>query len=144
MSIRASIISALDARLKTIHTATGYDTDLGASVYHWQTETIPEGICPVLIFQDATVTDEPLNLKNTEHRILIEILLKYVVSSVDEVYDGIEDVLTAMSVDDTLGGICRSKPAGNEIVGVEGSPHRIIVTAKVNIEITYVTSKWAA
>lgn len=139
MSNRADLISALDTRFKTILTTAGYNTNLGANVKHWQTEDIPEASCPALIYSDASDNQELEAFDEIRHDLAVTIDLKYVVSDIDDVYDGIEDVPAAIGTDPSFGGLATGTlPIGNEL-DVSGDGQTIIVTAKINIVITYLT-----
>jgi hypothetical protein len=142
MNTRASIITALDARFKTILTSGGYNTNLGANVKHWQTENINEEDCPALRYSDSVDDEDFATMNQMEHVLPLEIDLKYVVADVSEATDGIEDVYAAIGVDETFGGLLVSAtPKGNRL-DVDASAQTIIVTAKITIDLTYRTTKW--
>jgi hypothetical protein len=142
MSTRASIITALDTRFKTITIANGYNTALGSAVYHWSPDNIPEEVCPALVYEDPTDKYSFATTKKTEHMLSLKIHLKYAVTAISDVYAGIEDVMDAMGTDDTLGGLLtRTIPRGNDY-SVANQGQMIIVGAEIDIDLIYETTKW--
>jgi hypothetical protein len=139
MSTRASIITAIDARFKTIAKSNGYNTNIGAAVYHFSPDNIPEDTCPALVYSDVADTEELEAYDEIRHDLTVVIDLKYAVSDIDDVYSGIEDVLEAIGVDPSFGGLANGVvPQSNEL-DVSGEGQTIIVTAKINVGITYLT-----
>lgn len=113
MTIRANIVDALMARLKSLTTANGYNSNAGVRVYSWFPENLqlPTDQVPCLGVRDTSESIEEMR-EHTEHRLSLDV--------VGVVSDGEATDVAARSLlgdivkclmeptDRTLGGQCDS------------------------------------
>lgn len=109
------IRNAIDARLKLILVANGYQTDAGKNVFYWRTTdfkqnedgTLPD--LPAIKYFETTEENETLNMAIESNTIAlnIEVLAggsddEAVKTALDQMY---ADILKCVGVDETWGGL---------------------------------------
>lgn len=145
MSVRQSIVTALDTRLKTILIANGYQTNLGNQVEAWRSRDLEKGEAYFLTYRDTTnpKTQEEVAIGTHEHALTLE--LEALVVGGTSAATGrkmISDLLKALGVDKTLGGVV---PYGlsvdsDELVVDKGT--KTFSEVKVVVTAPYSTPLW--
>lgn len=120
-TIRAQIVAAIIAKLKTITTANGYKTELGSKVYEWGAPRLGAEDLPAAIVRDDT-EDLVSEYSNARHEFILTVEIEVLTAdaataaSIRAARDFITDVYKALGQDITLGGLALDiKPIGNEL-----------------------------
>ncbi len=147
-SKRQLVCTALDTRLKTILTASGYNTNLGLQVHEWRETPLDLSDLPACIWRDRSEDDGNATIGGTIgyqiHQLKMELSVFISGSTTpSQARQILADIQTAIGVDQTFGGLAdRTDPLSNEleIAHEENEVGRLTV----NITITYRTKKWNA
>ncbi len=119
-SVRQLIVDALIARLQTITTINGYETELGSNITEWRTEEWQESDLPGCDVRDP---DESTEVKGQHHYNTINFEIEAKVQSAtapDVVRDVIADINKAIGTDPTFGGLAYNvTPVENESIDFE-------------------------
>jgi hypothetical protein len=141
---RKQIVAAFNARMKTISIAKGYNTDLGSNIFAWRATGLAKTECPGMIHRD-TENDrtERNSLSEQKNKLTIEmeIFPEPGSDTIDDAYDLIQDVFTAIAVDDRWGGLADDTNPGEDKVEIE-QHERIIGKITLSIIIEYTSEKW--
>jgi hypothetical protein len=150
MSVRSSIVAALETRMKTIKVSSGYATDFGNFVATWK--SIPAQFESKLLNIRDTADDFSTEFLNgpfnyQTHFLTVEIdLIASDVGATVETYlrSGISDVYKAMGsgAGDTLGvsGVIMTDPI-SDLFEVSQEERRA-AGARITLKIQYRTKKW--
>lgn len=137
-SKRQQIVTAIDARLKTILISNGYETNVGNNVYEWWSMPLIESELPGLIYRD-TQEIEALSIGYHIHTLTIEIDAFVVGSnSPSDLRKLIADVIISIGVDETWGELAEDTRPVEETIQIE-QEERKIAAVKIKIEIDYRT-----
>lgn len=105
MSTLQSIIDALETRLATILTTGGYNTDAGQNVYENRSTPLNDTEMPAIVFTYEELVEAD-TFQEELHTLEIEFELHAAGASArDDIRSIAEDVVTAMAVDETFGGL---------------------------------------
>ena len=142
-SIRQQIMSALEARLKTIKKASGYKTNLGWNIAHWRVPPWAEADLPACTLRDTSAENIPLALKTFKNIISVELEIACTSGSttITDAYDLIEDVYRAIGTDQTFGGLALSAWLPSSEIVVE-QEDRIIAGVRITMTIEYIAARW--
>lgn len=160
-SIEQKIITAIVARLQTILTTNGFQTNIGAKVRDWETNWQQEDLPAISVFTGRTVSeDAPRERRKTVHSLPVAIQVS--------LERGTAAANARIAIDDIKKAILGSGTQANNWLAerfpiVEGTPpgltmvtretaHQIltpqdsfeIVGAQVEIEILFITEKFNA
>ena len=137
-SKRQQIVTAIDARLKTIRVVNGYETNAGNNVYEWRSSAMIESELPGLIYRDTQET-EALSIGYQVHTLTIEIE-GYVVGNAApaNLRKLIADVIKAIGVDSLWSALAEDTRSVEETIQVEQEERRIAGT-RIKIEVDYRT-----
>jgi hypothetical protein len=142
-SIRQQIITALDTRLKLIKTTGGYKTNAGNNVFDWLDRDLADTELDAIIYRDRTddIQHNLIDVYTHKVRVEIEAKAKSAATTASQIRKIMDDILKAIGVDDTWGGLAQdTNPLSTEI-DIQKSD-KIAGEAKINIEIEYDASKW--
>lgn len=145
-SKRQLICTRLDARLKTILIADGYNTDLGRNVFEWRDNPIDQSELPAVNWRDISEDDSNATAGTVGyHTHVITMELKIATAkgttTAKEIRALLADIVKAVGVDQTWGRqAIRTDPMSNEMVIEEVED--IIGGLTVTLAITYQTIKW--
>jgi hypothetical protein len=145
-SIRQRIAAALDARLKGILVASGYETNLGRNVFAWRVPDLQEAELPAAIWRDTDCDDSSATIGTIGfhlHSLKMEIDLREAdgTSTPASIRALIADLQKAIGVDTTWGGLAiRTNPLSSAIV--VDQEEKIIGGANVTFTIDFYTRKW--
>lgn len=107
MTRRQEIVDALKARLATIRTANGYDTNLGLHVFEWKVTAFAGTEMPGVAFRDTeqSVTELTGGFRNVS--LTVEFILGAAsgAATAAVVRQGIGDVVRCIDSDPTWGGL---------------------------------------
>ncbi len=141
-SVRQQIISALDTRLKAILVANGYQTNIGANVHDWLSETPSEDDLPILDYKDVSVSTEIGSFVDFTHEM--SLIIRAAVKSgtpMVAIRQVIADVDKAIGVDHTFGQLALiTKRIGDES-GVQIGD-QVFAGCGINLLITFRTLGW--
>ena len=138
-SIRQQIINAVDARLKTIKIANGYNYDLGNNVFEWRDAPLSDSNLPALIYRDLSCDTEYLETHRHKIHIEVELVIKDTLASA--VRKMIADVLKAIGVDPQWSNLAiNTHPEGDEMQVKQSE--KIIGGASVKFAIEFRTKEW--
>lgn len=142
-SIRQQIIDKLAARLAAIKITGGYKTDIGSNVFDWLARDLADAELDAVIYRDvsADISMDTLELRSNKIRVEIEAKTKSGSTTAAQVREMIEDIYTAINVDDTWDALAlNTEPVGEEMMIGHGD--KITGFATITIEIEYRTTKW--
>lgn len=145
-SKRQLICSAVDARLKTILTSAGYNSDLGKNVFEWRPTPLEINELPAVNWRDISEGDSnasagTIGYHNHTLTFELRVLTAKGKTTAKEIRAILADIIEAISIDQTWGGLAiRTDPVSNEME-VEEAEH-IIGGTTVTFIITYQTKKW--
>ena len=107
MGRRQEIVDAIKARLATIRTVNGYDTDLGLHVFEWKVTAFADVELPGVCFRDTeqTVVELTGGFRNTS--LTVEFILGAASGSATAsiVRQGIGDMVRCLDSDPTWSGL---------------------------------------
>jgi hypothetical protein len=144
-SIRAQIIDVFDTRMKTILITNHYVTDLGSHIFAWRSTDLAANELPGMIYRDTeNDRSERRSLSDQDNKLTIEIEIFPEPGSdtIDDAYALLQDVYTAIAVDDRWGGLADDTNPGEDKIEIE-QHERIIGKIKVTIIIEYTSDKWS-
>lgn len=145
-SKRQLICSAVDARLRTILVSGGYNTDLGENVFEWRATPFEINGLPAMDWRDISEVDSNASTgRDGYHNHALTFQLRVLTAkgktTANEIREILADIVKAVSVDQTWGGLAiRTDPVSNEMEVEEAE--RIIGGITVTLTITYQTKKW--
>lgn len=142
-SIRQSIMTALDTRLKTIKTTAGYKTNAGNNVFDWLDRDLADTELDAIVYRDPAneILQETFNQINNRVRVEIEVKTKSASTTGAQVRKLIEDVYKAIGTDETFGGLAHEAQPVSENIDIQQAD-KIMGSATVVIDIYYMTTKW--
>lgn len=145
MTGRSQILAALQAALQQITTANGYATDLYSRVFiDRDLERQPLAITeiPCIVVGDGPADTTVELYPGHSHRLSVELLSFTTGSgSTDQARELVQDALTALGVDDTLGGLCiEIIPTGHDIG--KAAFGDFISAGRNSITVHYRTALW--
>lgn len=144
-TIRQQIIDRIIARLTTIHTTAGYNTDLGANVEHfrsmpWKVESLPA--CNVKDLQNK-ISPETTKLQSNE--LAIDLEISPAAGQVTNIYPIIQDIYTALALEDTkpkaLGALADRITQLGEDPELDQAEN-IITRVTIHLEVEYTAARW--
>jgi len=101
-------VTAVIARLETILTANGYETDAGTNVFEWRDAPLAETELPAVVVRDTDDAAE-LTAGETNHEFTIELDIFAIGTATLDAAEVsrkvVADVVKAMGVDFTFGGL---------------------------------------
>jgi hypothetical protein len=140
-SIRQSIVNAVDARLKTIKIANGYETDIGLNVNRWKAIPVSSDKEYELIYRD--VSCETVYLEAHRHKLHFEVeaIIKAGSISDNQVRKMLADILKAIGVDPQWSNLAiNTHPEGDEINILQ--TEKIIGGTIIRFAIEFRTKEW--
>jgi hypothetical protein len=141
-TIRQRIITSLDARLKTILVANGYQTDVGANIFDWRAEALEESDLPALIYRDTLCNTEISNISSYTHRMTVEIIAVVANDTPMAIIRNIiADIDKAIGVDDRWGNLVVLTERTGDESGVE-IDDRKYAGCRLTVVITFRTLGW--
>jgi hypothetical protein len=141
-TIRQRIITSLDARLKTILVANGYQTDVGANIFDWRAEALEESDLPALIYRDTLCNTEISNISSYTHRMTVEIIAVVANDTPMAIIRNIiADIDKAIGVDDRWGNLAVLTERTGDESGVE-IDDRKYAGCRLTVVITFRTLGW--
>lgn len=141
-SIRQQIISALDARLKAILVAGGYQTNIGANVFDWKADSLEDADLPALIYKDISVETTIDSIASFAHRMTVQVIVAVQSATpMAEIRKAIADIDKAIGVDHTFGNLALLTERIGDESGVEIEERRF-AGCQIIYAITFRTSCW--
>ncbi len=143
-SIRQQLIDALDARLRTILVANGYQTNAGQHVFDWLDRDLAESELDAIIYRDPVCPQEPglaVSYIN-KLRVEIEARTKQSTDTAARLRQILEDICAAIGTDETWGGLADTTEPVEHSMDVRQA-EKIKGLAVITIEIEYTTNKWS-
>ena len=150
-SISQQIMTAMDARFRTITKANGYKTNAGLHVFDWEDRDLADSELEAIIYRDPSNMRTQNTIIEFDNKKTVEVEVKTKAGSDTprRIREMIEDVYKAIGTSDTPGG-----PAGEtwggladctqsmgEKIDVQKS-EKISGSAQIIMEIEYRTEKW--
>lgn len=144
MSIRQSIITALDTRLRTITIANGYQTNAGQRVFDWLDRDLADTELDAIVYRDPAneISQETFSQVDNRVRVEIEVKTKSASTTGAQVRKLIEDVYKAIGTDETFGGLAHEAQPVSENIDIQQAD-KIMGSATLVIDIYYMTTKWS-
>lgn len=107
MTRRQEIVDAIKARLSSIRTANGYDTDLGLHVFEWKVTAFADSELPGVCFRDTEQLVAELTGGMRNISLTVEFILGAAAGAATAsiVRQGIGDVVRCIDSDPTWGGL---------------------------------------
>ncbi len=104
---RQAIVDAIRARLATILTTNGYNTNIGLHVFEWKVTAFAESDFPAVAFRDTDPKVRELTGGMQEVSLPVEFIIGAAsgASTMQIIRAAIEDVLSAINSDFTWGGL---------------------------------------
>ena len=141
---RQLLVTAIDTRFKTILTANGYETSVGATVVWWAMSPIDQDLLPQILLKDTEKMDI-LGIGQHQHimNIAVEIHLKPVYTAAAETMRKvIADLYKCIGVDVTWGGLAEDTSLPVEMgLRIEQHEH-CLVAVGYNFDVEYITNPW--
>lgn len=142
-SLRQQIMTALAARLATIQIANGYQTDLGLHIFDHKAEPWAEEDLPGGNLEDTDVPEQWIGLEL--HRLNVQFLGIISGGTPSENLRAIHgDVITAIGVDRTFGGLCEETSAVTADPAQVKIGENVFTGALVRFTIEYTTGNMNA
>lgn len=137
-SQKQQIFDSINARLETILRANGYNSDVGAHVFPWKlTPVDDQNQLPAIRFRDVTALRTSHIGKATIHRAQYELeALARSDSTADEIRDILRDVVRALGVDVTLGGLAADIELSEDNFMIDVAS-RVIASGQMTATVTY-------
>ena len=143
-SIRQQIITALDTRLKTIRTASGYQTDAGAHVFDWEERTLDDSELDAIVYRDRQNAPAAATLSKLLHYTItveIELKTKAAGNTAARLRKMLADILKAIGTDETFSGLATRTTPGQDEIDIQ-QDDKIKGQARLTISIEYEATKW--
>lgn len=143
MSLRQQIVDAIEARLRTITVANGYNTNAGQHVYVWRTVSLEDAELPALCVYDtdcAMAESGSIGYMTHELQVVIDAIVSGSASRT-EVRKLMEDVFRAIGVDRTWGALAEHTEIQSHGINLEQA-ERLIGAGQVRLLITYRAPLW--
>lgn len=143
-STRQSIITALEARMRTILTANGYKTNAGAHVFDWLDRDLADAELDAIVYRDTNnnIISEGFDYYENRLRVEIEAKAKSAATTAAQVRKIIKDIYKAIGTDETFGGLAHYSEPVSDALDIQQAD-KIAGSATVIIEIIYVAQKWS-
>lgn len=143
-SIRQQIITALDARLKTITIANGYNTDAGLHVYDWLDRALADTELDAIIYRDPScdINHGLAVAYINKVRVEIEAKTKQAGNTAERLRHILEDICAAINTDETWAGLAENSEPLENSMDIQ-QDEKIKGSATLQIEIEYTTDKWS-
>lgn len=143
MTVRQQIIDALEARLQAISIAGGYRTDIGARVFEWRSTDLQKKDLPAILYRDgsAPVDNGVADFLGHQLQVDIQIITQGATAPAD-LREMVADVLQAIGVDATWGGLARNTLLTQVDMEIEQAD-KILGGASIALEIHYDTNDWS-
>jgi N-acetylglucosamine-6-phosphate deacetylase len=125
-SIRQQIMTAVDARLKTVTTDNGYNTNLGASVHEWRETALEIAELPGVIYRDISQTTV-IAVGYHVHNLVLELDIFVSGASAPALLrQCIADAITAVGTDRQWSTLAEDTlPVNDENIAIEHEGKRI-------------------
>lgn len=142
---RASLVNAIEARLKTIKKTGGYATDAGNHVFTWRKTpvTVKETPCILLYDNAAESSDDADTIGGRLHNLTVTIIgMTSNKTSASQARSLLADIFKAVGTDNgSFGGAANwSDPVAHEInLETDGD---VTAAAKVTLQVAYRTDRW--
>lgn len=137
---RSEIIGALIDRLREIKTGSGYMTDIGQNVCEWRFEPFSTSELPAINVSDiSSQVQEFMEVADTLVTVLIDVVMAN--EGIEKLRSAIADIKSALSKDETLGGLAISVSYLGDEIEIASHEDRILV-AHVKLGILYRTERW--
>lgn len=148
MNDRQTLVTKILARLATITTGNGYQTNIGANVKEWQTTPLDDTEVATIV-RDTTATAQPdPNGNNSSKRtwsqqILVDAVLQESGQNAVEARKAISDINKAIGLDQTWDGLARRSEQVSEKLMLDKSGARV---GGVQVIFNVITSRrpWEA
>lgn len=143
---RQQIMTALNTRLEAISSESEspiYNTDLGNSIHEWKATPFQDSDLPGLDYRD--INDVITEASGSRHRHDLTVQMDILFSgstAPTTMRQLIQDVMTAINVDPTWGGLAlHTYPVSNESIEIEQAGKKI-GGVRLNIVIVFITNAW--
>jgi len=138
-TLRQKIVDAIDARLKTIKTANGYQTNLGNNVFEWRVTPLNSDTeLPGAVYSDTQDTiDLTIGLHLHTLKIVINMAAKGSASPSD-MRKLIGDIHKMIGVDVTWGGLAEDTKITSEII-LPAHEENKFMGIEITIEVEFTT-----
>ena len=138
-SKRQQIITALDARLKTIKTVNGYETNLGDNVFELRPAPLQDSELPGVVYYDTNETHD-IAVQTHIHTISINMdVITSGATTIATVRKMIADIIKAVGVDVTFGNLAEDSRILSDDIKIEHES-KLIGGALIKMEIEYTTN----
>lgn len=127
-TVRQRLIDAIRASLGVISIQNGYSTDAGLSIHEWrdpETEPIQDGEMPCILIRDESGDVADLDFNTIEHSLTLNVSVIDQGDDAPKLARALEgDVVKALGVDQTFGGLCHYFGLVNSTTSVRQSGKR--------------------
>lgn len=134
---RQQIMTAVGTRLGTITLANGYVTNLGTNVSYWHDLPL-EYAQEALVYRDES---QDYSQANRVQDCLLHVELEAVVLGATRAGDALSDLIRAIGVDATWGGLAVSTQLVRDEIAVE-TDGREVAQVLLQFDIAYRTPLW--
>lgn len=144
-TICAQIMAKFDARMKTILTANGYVTNLGAHIYAWRATDFAESELPGMNYRDSeNDRSNRRGFADQDNLLTIEMEVMPAPGSntITDARSLIGDVYKAINVDDRWDNLADDTYPGPYKIEVD-QKERIIGRITLSIIVEYTSEKWS-
>jgi hypothetical protein len=148
-SIREQILVNLDARLKTITAANGYNTDINAAhVFRWLSRDILDAEMPAINYKDIECSEQetgpdacPIGMQQYTLTVELELHVATATTTPTSAVGFIADIQTAVGVDYTFGGLANRTEYGGD--SSEEELHELTIgRTTLKLKIVFRTMLW--
>jgi len=140
VTIRQTIITAFDTRMKTIKVAAGYVTDLGNKVYEWLQAPFQDDEAISLIYRDRNTPIERTVGCDINTLAMEVVVVIPSAATMEEVRKAVADVIKCVGVDVTWSGLAQdTSPITEDTVEFEHQ-NRKIAGILLTFNIMYTTA----
>lgn len=147
MSKRQSIVAAVKTRMSTVRTANGYQTEIGASQTEWHPTAKGVDELPSHDvrdeFEEAVVTARNKGLYERKLRVTLIAELVEADATATNARKAHADIVRAVGVDPTWGGLAKYSVPAEEEVTVDEEGQRI-GAVRVSFDVVYFRRAWEA
>lgn len=141
-SIRQKLVEAVDARLKTILTTGGYETNIGANVFWWRARLDPNSL-PAIACRDRQ-HQEVATAGAWRRTLMIDMEIYLAPASAPDTVmrQALADIETAIGSDVTFGGLAEdTQYIEGEHMSLDDHEN-VIVASGFFVAIEYTTEPW--
>lgn len=140
-SVRQRLINAIDAKLRTVTIANGFETDMGNHVFHWKASDFSQSDLPLVEYRDVAcdvVEGGPMGLHTFALTMEVEVVTAGGSATPTEIRKAIADVYKVIGQDVQFGGLAiNTEPTGDEIKVDQAD--RVIGGALIRFKVVYRT-----